>query len=89
MFLDGEEKNVQDEYDRELAKQRKKIKSLLAAIFVVPLIFAEAALMMWLVDLLHGWSDRIPTIGYTRAVRIVCLLGLWGTLRELVREIRR
>lgn len=80
---------MQTEYDRELAKQRKKVKSLLAAIFAVPLLFAEAALMMWLVDLLHGWSDRIPTIGYSRAAGIVALLSVWGTLRELVREIRR
>lgn len=56
-------------------------------LFMTALIFAEAALVMLFVHVLHDWSDRVPTIGYGRAVVLVALGSVWVTLRSVKRDV--
>lgn len=79
---------VADKERQKLAEQRRKVKQMLTAILAVPLIFAEAALLMWLLDLLNGWSDRILTIGYTRAVILISLVAVWQSVRRAFEKLR-
>lgn len=67
--------------------KKSGIFTFVKVLFGVVLILAEAFIVMLLAHVLHDWSDRIPTIGYGRAVVLVSIISVWMTLRIFAREV--